>query len=64
MPELTEITKKVRAILEKYKIDRRDIATMLELAPSTVNQKLNGWANWGEGEFEKIVEYVKSIRRQ
>jgi len=60
MRELTEQTKKIRDLILKYNIDRRDLAKHLGVTPSVINQRLGDWAQWQEGDMEKIREFIES----
>lgn len=59
MRELCDMTKKVRDLIHKYNIDRRDLAKYLGVTPSVINQRLGDWAQWQEGDMDKINELIE-----
>jgi len=59
MRELCDITKKVRKLIHTYNIDRRDLAECLNVTPSVINQRLVDWAQWQDGDMEKINDLIE-----
>lgn len=50
----------MKSLIVSNKIDRRDIAILLEISYSAVNQRLNGFSKWQPGEIEKVEEFISN----
>ena len=50
----------IKEKIVRNKTDRRDIANLLGISYSAVNQRLNGFSKWQPGEIEKVEELISN----
>ena len=63
MSSLSDETIKIRNLINTYNIDRRDLAKVLNVSPSIINQRLSDWTKWQPGDMEKIGNYVLRLQQ-